>query len=188
MGNNQPQVSTSLQIYPKKGTSCFGDAVEGQPLVLGARAKRRGVPVSIIKYLWSVPSGQVASGVVGPLYTIQAPSPPAPIIVQLDAWDELGCSASATRTFNTVPVTEAIEAEAVCAFIAKIRQEAIVVFHPDPLWDPLRDFAIHPVTAREIASIGQFGERLVRLAQMVARASENLQDKERAGSTPTRLT
>jgi hypothetical protein len=155
----------TAQIVLKAGGSCLGDAIEGEALILSATATRRGGPDVISSYVWVARSVDYLSSPTSAQFSIRAPSPAVPFLVELNAVDELGCTLRTKRTIQTISAQEAVSQANLCALIARIRQTAIVNFHPNPLWDPLRDFGITPVTGAEIRNLRRFGHQLIQLAE-----------------------
>ena len=164
--SGSPHPGPLLRIIAKSGTTCFGDAIEGETFVLTAQATKRGNPDQLTAYVWT------ATGALSGFketFSVPAPSPPAPVTIELDATDELGCQLHATLTIETVSAHEAKLQASICAFIAEIRQTAIINFLPDPLWDPLRDFRIKPVTETELSKLRWFGSQLIEVAELAER-------------------
>jgi hypothetical protein len=151
------------------GGTCLGHAIEGVPLNLSLRedftepAQQQPFPF----YLWSTTDGTITGSNSQPQFVVVPPAAPGTIQVSVLTIDQLGCSQTISREFRIVTRDEAAREDRFCGLIKRLQTTATIVFRPDPLWDPLRDFITRPVTRHDIEAIEIVARAMHEVAQLL---------------------
>ena len=151
------------------GGTCLGHAVEGAPLNLTLQvdfteaAQQQPFPF----YVWFATGGTASGSNTQPQFAVVPPAAPDVIQVSVTARDQLGCAYTVSREFRVVTANQAAREARFCALIARLRTTATIVFRPNPLWDPVRDFVTRPVSPSDIEAIERAAGDLAALAQLL---------------------
>lgn len=86
----------------------------------------------------------------GPESVIMPPNAGNILTIFVTAVDLLGCSCEATRDFRVITQTEAARESRICDLPDSLRTIATIVFHPNPLRDPLKDLITRPPSRADI--------------------------------------
>ena len=86
-------------------------------------------------------------------FVVVPPAAPSTIQVSVVYTDQLGCSGTVSREFRVVTNSEGAREARFCALIRRLQTTATIVFRPNPLWDPLRDFVTRPIATRDIEAL-----------------------------------
>lgn len=99
---------------------------------------------------WSVQNAQPAPGETGTQSTFQVAlgSTPGQVTVTVLITFAGGTQISATLTFASILSALADRLESLCKIIHDVRFNVFV----NPLWDPLRDYVVHPLQEHELAA------------------------------------
>ena len=101
-------------------------------------------------FQWSVQNALPAPGETGtqPTFQVALGPAPGPVTVTVLITFAGGMQISATLTFASIPSALADRLERLCKIIHDVRVNVFV----NPLWDPLRDFVVHPLHERELTA------------------------------------
>ena len=99
---------------------------------------------------WNVQNAQPAPGETGtqPTFQVTLGSMPGPVTVTVVITFAGGTQISATLTFAVIPSALAVRLESLCKIIHDVRVNVFV----NPLWDPLRDYVVHPLQEHELTA------------------------------------
>jgi hypothetical protein len=118
-------------------------------------------------YFWFTTDGTVTGPNTQAQFVVVPPAAPSTIQVSVTAIDQLGCSNTISREFRVVTNSQAAREARFCALIKRLQTTATIVFRPNPLWDPLRDFITRPVIQEDIEAIESVARDMYELAQLL---------------------
>lgn len=151
------------------GGTCLGHAVEDVPLNLKLQVdfteptQQQPFPF----YVWFTTDGTVTGPNTQAQFVVVPPPAPSTIQVSVTTIDQLGCSKTTNREFRVVTKNEAAREDRFCALVKRLQTTATIVFRPNPLWDPLRDFITRPVVQPDIEAIESVARDMHELAQLL---------------------
>ncbi len=107
-----------------------------------------GLEGQIGQIQWTVENGQPAPGENGTGVSFQVSLGSAPQQVTVSVTVTLTSGYQVSDTISFTPISARVAAW--LEFVCKLIHEARANFFVDPLWDPLRDFGVHPVGVGEL--------------------------------------
>lgn len=145
-----------INVSRASADTCVFGFLEGITYKFGVSGVLDGKPVPVQDATWNVIGAQSTAGPS----SVRVTAPPAGtgFSVSVSAYNDWGCPLSATGQYLSISGATARLQELLC----QIRHEILWYWrYIDPLWDPLRDFAVRPVTGDELRAADRLFERLV---------------------------
>lgn len=137
-------------------STCILGFVEGQEYTFTMSAMLDGKVMEVLYPTWNVAGGTVVKMHQNRV-TVTAPATGTVCTVQASAYNDWGCALSGQASLVAISA----ELAAFQGFLCQLRHEILWYWRfIDPLWDPLRDFAIRPVTMAEIQALDRLTAKM----------------------------
>lgn len=163
---------------------CGIGPIEGHTIVVHSTIQPTNI-LTAYTYTWTVNGAQLAPGEnrKGPTLKIIAPSPSRQVQLALSVSDEDGFVGTASATF--APLT--FQMASWLSFLCRLKYLVKVNLFVDPLWDPLRDLNVHPVTEADFERVLGIAEQIVANARLGLAALRESQGRGEVGRLPTHV-
>jgi hypothetical protein len=150
------------RIRLKPYAECVFVPVEGEIAMFQVDVS--GVPqasLANMTYQWTVSVAEAVGPNDQPTFSARMPTASGLVTVVVTVTDASGCNMSDVKTYTPITLAWANFLTRVC----EIRKFTHVNFFVNPLWDPLRDLAITPISERDVREVHQVAERLFQLTE-----------------------
>lgn len=163
---------------------CGIGPTEGQTIVVRSTIQPAN-SFTTYSYAWTVSGGVLAPGENGknPNVKIIAPSAGQQVLLSLSVSDTDGFVGVAGLKFAPISFEQAAFMEFVCTLKHLVKVDLFV----DPLWDPLRDLNVRPVTAAELERVLGTAEQIANTARAALGALKQARYNAKVGKLPTHV-